>query len=223
MIPLILNKIIFLFLLNINYICLNIIIMKKSYEDFLKLVKSECKKHNIKLKITKYKSIKLGSFRCSGYFESEENPTLAVAMGHSDNKAVLAHEYCHLTQWLDKIPLWDLAGVSLNKLDAWLEGEEIDNIEKHIAICRDLELDNEKRTVKLIEEYDLGIDVQTYIKKSNAYILFYNWLLITRKWSKPGNSPYMNKKILSLMSDKFDMNYNRLDSHIKKAFEEEKI
>lgn len=197
--------------------------MKKSYEDFLKLVKSECKKHNIKLKITKYKSIRLGSLRCSGYFESEEYPTLAAAMGHPDGKAVLAHEYSHMTQWLDKIPLWDLSGDSLNKVEEWLEGEEVEDIEKHLAICRDLELDNEKRTIKLIKEYDLGIDLSTYIKKSNAYVLFYNWLLVSRKWSKPGNSPYMNKKILSLMSDKFDMNYDSLDPHIKKAFEEEKI
>jgi hypothetical protein len=42
-------------------------------------------------------------------------------------------------------------------------------------------------------------------------------------WSVPGNSPYGNKRILNAMSDKFDMNYDKLSDEIKKMFKEEKI
>ena len=38
-----------------------------------------------------------------------------------------------------------------------------------------------------------------------------------------GNSPYGNKRILNAMSDKFDMNYDKLSDEIKKMFKEEKI
>lgn len=196
--------------------------MKKSYEEFLKMVKLECKKHSIKLDLRKGKFVRLSGFRCGGYFD-EDNRTLVAAMGHQDSKALLAHEYCHLTQWVEQTPLWLEAPESLGKIEKWLSGEDVDNIEKHIAISRSLELDNEIRTSKIIEEYDLGIDIDLYIKKCNAYILFYNWLLESRHWSKPGNSPYVNPRVLEAMSTKFDMNYETLDPEIAKVYREQNI
>jgi len=196
--------------------------MKKCYDEFVKMVKVKCKELGVKLDLRRGKSIRVGGFRCGGCFE-ETPPTLIVAMGHSESKALFAHEYCHLTQWADRIPIWGIAGESINFIDEWLSGADVPDIEKHIAISRTLELDNEIRTTKIIEEYDLGIDRDLYVKKSNAYVLFYNWLLISRKWSKPGNSPYVNERIISIMSSEFDMNYETLDPEITKVFIEEKI
>jgi hypothetical protein len=196
--------------------------MKKSYEEFIQMVKSECKKYGVKLDLRKGKYIRLMGFRCGGCFE-DTPPTLTVAMGHKESKALFAHEYCHLTQWADGIQLWSQCAESLSILEGWLKGEEVNDIEKHIAICRSLELDNEMRTSKIIEEYDLDIDLDLYIKKSNAYVLFYNWLLESRRWSKPGNSPYVNPRVLEVMSNKFDMNYETLDPEISRIFKQENI
>ena len=157
--------------------------MKKSYEEFLELVKKDCKANCVKLNITKGKYVKLNSFKCGGYFDGDgDKPMLVVAGGREDFKAILAHEYCHLTQWVDKIKIWDKSSPSLEILNSWLEGEEVKKIKKHAGICRDLELDNEIRSSKIVKKYDLGISVGKYIKRANAYVLFYNYLLVSRKW-----------------------------------------
>jgi len=173
---------------------------KKPYSRFTEMVTSECKRNGVKLGLRKGKFVRLGGFKCSGYF-GDDPPRLIASMGHPDSKTILAHEFCHMTQWIDGISLWTLGEKGIEEIDNWLLGKDVDDIDLHIANSRSLELDNEIRTSRLVEEYDLGMDVDLYIKKSNAYVLFYNWLRETRRWSKPGNSPYMNKRILSMMSN----------------------
>lgn len=195
---------------------------KKTYEEFLQLVKQECKRSGVKLDLRKGKYVRLGSFKCSGYF-SDSPPKLVAATKHPDAKLIVAHEFCHLTQWRDGSPLWSKGEYSVGMIDKWLEGEDIQDIETHIQNARDLELDNEIRTSKIIEEFDLGISLEDYVKKCNAYVLFYNWVLLKRKWSHPSNPPYLNERILSKMSGKFDMDYTSLSPELIQIFEEEKI
>ena len=106
-------------------------------------------------------------------------------------------------------------------VDEWLEGKEVPNIKKHLATCRNLELDNEKRAVKIIKKFDLDIDIDRYIKKANAYVLFYNRLLATRKWATPKNSPYSNQRIIEKMPRYFMKDYSTLSKRIEKVFEQE--
>lgn len=199
--------------------------MTPKEKEFVEWVKSECKKNNIKCSLRNVTYLKLSpKIRCSGYFyEDGETAQLVCATNRNQFVTTLAHEYCHATQWLDNIDLWEKSGDSLNKLEEWLSGKRIKNIKKHLAISRELELDNEKRTVKLLKKWDLDIDLKEYIRRANAYVLFYNYLGISRRWCSPYNSPYRNEKLLSVMSDKFDMNYEYLDDHIKKVFIEQKI
>ena len=86
-----------------------------------------------------------------------------------------------------------------------------------------MELDNERRTAKLIKKWKLSIDLKDYIKKANAYIHFYNWMFHTRKWSSPTNSPYTNADIQAVMSTRFDMNYEELTPKVYEAFAKAKI
>lgn len=196
---------------------------KRSFEDLVSFVKQECKTHGVKLVMTRGKYVKLESIRCSGYFCDEEPPVLVCAMNGKKAKEVFAHEYCHMTQWLDKIPLWDKAGNSLNKITEWLKGEDVPNIKYHIGKARDLELENEKRAAKIARTYDLDCTVSDYIRGANAYVVFYNWLLESRVWSRPKRSPYTNERILKAMSTKFDMNYETMDPKIHQIFLEEGI
>lgn len=192
-------------------------------KEFIKYVKQECKKHNIKCILKNTQSVKLSdSSRCSGYFDGVQ---LVVAMNRPDAMLILVHEYCHLTQWAEKLPLWGECEDedSHNKVEEWLVGENVHNIEKYMGLCRDLELDNEKRSVKLIKQFNLKIDTELYIKKANAYVQFYNYMLYSRKWSKPANSPYKNKRLLDAMPSKFNMDYTKISKRILKIFEEEGI
>jgi hypothetical protein len=204
--------------------------MNKNVESFIDYVKTECKKHKVKIKQYKRNYIKLSdSIKCGGYFSdgldgsNSGKPTLAYAQGHKDYLELLVHEYCHMTQWIDGIDLWRKANDSLEVIDKWLAGVDVKDIEKHIGHSRDLELDNEKRSVEMIKKWNLPIDVSVYTKKSNAYVLFYNYMLHSRKWSKPGNSPYTNENILAAMSDKFDMEYGELKEDIKELYMKENI
>ena len=194
-------------------------------ENFIRYVESECKKHGVKVKEYKRRYIKLtDNVKCAGFFDDNTKPpTLAYAKGREDYLELLVHEYCHMTQWLDKIPLWGIASKSNYIIGEWLNGTEYSDIANHIAIARNLELDNEIRASEMIEDYDLGVTKSEYIKTANAYIVYYNYLLISRKWSEPKNSPYGNKKIVAAMSDKFDMNYESLDRDLYDLFKSENI
>ena len=192
-------------------------------QEFIKHVRQECKKHNIKCVLKNTKTVQLdGSSRCSGYFDEE---SLVVAMNRPDAIQILVHEYGHLTQWVDQCDIWKLSvkNKSHDKLYRWLAGEEIKDIENAVAVCRDVELDNEKRSVKIIKKFNLDIDIDVYIKKANAYVQFYNYLLISRKWCKPSNTPYKNDYLLEAMPNKFNMNYNKLTKKLLELFIKENI
>jgi hypothetical protein len=111
----------------------------------------------------------------------------------------------------------------MENLDDWLVGLPIETIENDISLIRDMELDNEKRTVEVIKKWKLDIDLKLYIQKANAYIYFYNWVKYSKRWSKAGNSPYNNDRILAAMPNNFENDYSNIPYEIKAIFEEENI
>ena len=200
----------------------------QNFEKFTQFVKTECKKNRVLFKEYKRRYIKLSdSIKCGGFFSSGEGdtkgPTLAYAMGNPDAASLLVHEYAHMTQWLEGLPLWKEAEVSLDYLDRWLEGTEVDAISHHIDVAKELELDNEKRSVELIRRWELPLDIPEYIKKANSYLQFYLYLKESRRWSQPGRAPYHVPEIVELMSDEFNMDYGALTPEIRQAFIEKRI
>jgi len=197
--------------------------MTNKQKEFVKYVRSECKKHGIKCDLRRGAYVKLsGNIKCSGFFDSY-NKRLVVGMKNELAFDILVHEFCHLTQWVEQCEPWVNLGNSLDMVDKWLSGEEVDNIGLHMARARDMELDNEKRSVKMLKKFGFDDMVYDYTKRANAYIQFYNYMLHSRRWSKPGNSPYKNERIIEAMSPKFNMKYGELTPKLKKIFEEEGI
>ena len=198
--------------------------LNKNVRAFINHVKGHCKEVGIKCDIRPVKYLVLsGNIRCSGYF-CEETMRLVVAGKSKDWLGVLAHEYAHLTQWQDKSTnIWNTGSTGVTHLDDWLGGKKIRSIKKAIQQSRDLELDNEKRTVKLIKKWKLPIDLNDYIKKANAYIQFYNWMRYSKRWSRPGNAPYGNKAIYEVMPPNFRMNYNKMSDKYLKLYKENGI
>jgi hypothetical protein len=96
-------------------------------------------------------------------------------------------------------------------------------IKTALAKSRDLELDNEKRSVALMKKWDLKIDIDDYIRKANAYVMFYNYMYHSRKWSNPNNAPYTNQMIVSKMSNKFNMRYTEMSERLLKLYKEQSI
>lgn len=199
--------------------------IKKTAKEvrFIKWIRKQCKLHGIKCDLRNTKYLKLtGNIQCSGYFDEQEM-VLASSMNRPDWVEILAHEYCHLTQWVDGCKEWNNGVNGIDKLDQWLSGKPIRNIRKWIDYSRDLELDNEKRTVELIKRWGLNVDTEMYIKKANAYIQFYNYMYHSRKWSKPGNAPYGNKQIIEAMPSTFKMKYKGMSKKLLKLYKEQNI
>lgn len=196
--------------------------LSKNDQAFVEFVKAECKRVGVKCNLKNTTHVKSDGVQCSGYFD-EDDRKLVVAMDNQDSLGVLVHEYCHLTQWEENTELWKLASKSLPKLFHWLEGFPVRTAYKHIAIVRQMELDNERRSVKMIKKWKLNIDLDEYVKEANAYIHFYNWLPYTRRWLSPNNAPYGNESIKNLMSTKFNMRYDKMSQRVFNAFQAAKI
>ena len=195
----------------------------KSARHFLHYVKGKCRKHGIKLALREVSYLKLdGNIKCSGYFD-DEGGMLAVAMKSPLALEILVHEFAHLTQYVDNCKSWRNLGNSLDKMTNWLIGKNVRDYERHINVARDLEIDNEKRAVEIIKQFELDIDIKDYIVRANSYIYFYNWMKTTRRWSSPSNSPYKNKALLQVMPKTFQKSYRTIPKHIAKVFKQEQI
>lgn len=201
----------------------------KNDKAFIQFVKDECKKLGVKTHIKDVKYVKLSpTIKCSGYFDDadpKKGAILAASMGKPDGLEILVHEYCHLTQWQDGFELWKVAAKALPVIDEWLEGKykRPETLKRAFEIAIGLELDNEKRSVKMIKEWGLSVDVENYVKRANSYLMFYNWLKQTRRWSKPGNQPYNNKRLVEAMPANFRMNYSKLPKKYETIYREENI
>lgn len=63
-----------------------------------------------------------------------------------------------------------------------------------------LELNCERRTIQMAQDLDLPIgDIDTYIRKANAYILFYHVILKFRQWYVPGQEPHTIQELVNTM------------------------
>lgn len=213
---------VFYFTLGHNYIKLPY--MTTSEKAFVDFVRSECKKHGVKIKLNNSKSLRLFDngkiVHVSGYF-SEEEMVIAVAKNHPHFVSTLAHEYCHLTQFVEQCEAW----TSMEKHDSsskvwdWLSGKRVNNVKKHLVAVSKMELDNEKRTVKIMKQFGIEMDLSLYTQRANAYVFFYHHLYYTRKWCTFDNSPYRVKEIYENMSPKFNMGYSKMSKKTKNTFD----
>ena len=83
-------------------------------QHFLKTVRSQCKKCNVRFTLSSVYEVNGGGERCQGYFiepwHRKGHPgQLRVAVGGrrtSDWLYTLAHEYAHFLQWMRDDPIW---------------------------------------------------------------------------------------------------------------------
>lgn len=184
-------------------------------KEFVNFVKQECKKHNVICDLRKTKYLRIDGLVCSGAFFPEGK--LVVAMKNPDSYEVLVHEYCHMTQALENGDVWkNHQKISNKEFTGWFNDKPSTNIKQYIKWIIAAELDNEKRSVKLIKKLKLDfIDIDLYIKKANLYIQFYNWVLLHRKWTKPNKPLHKSKKLIGLVPKKFTMDYSKISKRLE--------
>jgi len=186
--------------------------------DFIKLVRKHTAEYNTELYITKGKRVNCTGMRTNGYFDHMSEPArLAVATGDSAKWFwVFVHEYCHFNQWIEQCAGWLEYEKYVKHWDVYASGicpnvKGMDVI-KEFQCARDLELDCEKRVVRMIKKYNLPIKVEDYIRNANAYVYFYSYVRDNARWYKV--APYRVKEILKVMPTKFltTKQYDKLPS-----------
>jgi len=200
--------------------------MTKNEKQFISFVKSQCNEYGIEFRLTNSSTVMIessydgGIQECSGYFDGQ-NKILCCAKASPLFIGILAHEYCHLTQWAENCPVWEKADKieAYEKVDMGLSGKSVKNIKRYLGACRDLELDNERRTVEIIKEFGLSLDIKEYIQKANSYVHYYNYMYYNREWCSGENSPYRIKKVWKNLPSKFNMKYSNMSYKTKKIFD----
>lgn len=197
----------------------------QKFIDDLKIITKE---KNVKLILSPEQGVQFseGGIICNGYFDGE-TPTLACALGKDVSQwlIILLHESCHMDQWIEQVPAWTENDAGMENIDLWLNGDDdvdMSLIDKEIRLSMDCEIDCEKRTVEKIKKYGLQdiINIDEYIQKSNAYVLFYLWMRKNRRWYTVGKEPYNIASVVSVMPKTFDTDYTNLDPKIEKAYDE---
>lgn len=199
-------------------------------KKFIDELKSYTSEKNIKLNLSPEKGVQFseGGIMCNGYFDGDSsNAVLACALGKDVSQwlIILLHESCHMDQWVEQVPAWTENESGMCNIDEWLNGNDdvdMDLIDKEIRLSMNCEIDCEKRTVEKIKKYNLQniINIEEYIQKSNAYILFYLWMRKNRRWYSVGKEPYNQAPVVSIMPKTFDIDYTVLDPKFEKSFDQ---
>ena len=195
----------------------------KRIREFIKYVRQVCRKHSIELYLGRgsrivYPLFADGKRRTAramgmGCFEEDDETgyaKLMVAMKRPRWQwlGTLAHELCHVMQWLECEPTYygtaKMKGDDASAyVDQWLEFEkEFDKrtIRRAVQLTCDCELDNEKRTVRMIKKFKLPIDTKRYIQSANSYLFFHQVMFENRTWY---NKKMFSPEVLDHMPDHF--------------------
>jgi hypothetical protein len=191
--------------------------------DFIAAELEKCRQHSISIKMPYQKTVIHSGVRCAGYFE-QDPLEFAVAVGRSHKfwLNTFVHETCHIDQWREDLPIWyeKVNGNDpLDLMDDWLQcNVELDqeSINKMFDIVIEIELDCERRSVEKIKQYNLPIKIDTYIKKSNAYVWSYRLIQTTRTWDHTG--AYEFPEVWRKMPKHFNNDYTRLPDNIATVF-----
>lgn len=192
--------------------------MIKSQEalKFINFIIKDCQSEGVRIRFVKAKKIYDGGMATSGSFSDVQREiAVAIRCPLSHWLGVLVHEYAHFCQWRENAKAWrtsENASISDagSLLVMWLQ-RDIELTEKqrqsYVNQTIALELDCEKRAVRLIKQFKLPIDLKEYIKKANAYLASYQAIAAFRKWNHPHSAAYLIDEIWMNMPENFTYPY----------------
>lgn len=167
-------------------------------KDILGYIKENGSSDNLEIRLNYSELAKWnGEDISSGFFEYPEinkdikSPIIVVGIKKEESKwlEVLLHEYNHYLQWKNKTKVWK------HYVDLYLEAKE--ETEDMIVATVNMEAECELNTINFAREIEYDLNEEKYIKKVNAYLVFYQIYLKTKKWYK--TPPFEDNEILNLM------------------------
>jgi len=199
-----------------NQRILNIVKKHPKVLNFILHTEKEVEKYGVKIDLRYSNKVMANGLRCSGFFDSTSKTFVCgVKKPLSVWLPIYVHEYCHFLQWRDGSVYFDprYPRYCESTVDDWLAGNSFSKtkIFNSIEASKECELDCEKRVVKLIKKFNLPMDVDNYIKRANVYVMFYNYVMIRRKWVPKGKPmPYNIKKLRELFPPRFLKSYESI-------------
>lgn len=205
---------------------------KSPAQKFLDRIRFEVEEQglNVELLFEDVSHAVIDKINCNGYFSADDDSgILFVATGNPEEEwqEIMLHEYSHMQQWIEKCAVWRNTEIADNVdsiaiIDLWLcrHVELSDHqLRKYIQASINVEIDCERRTLKLIQEEDFPIDPAFYAQKSNAYILFYHMVEKWRRWYPPGRAPYKCPEIIGAMpTNLIDLDYTRYPEEFEELY-----
>lgn len=187
----------------------------------LKDIRKAARKYQIKIKFTKRDRFFPNSAEsCTGYF-SEDTRTLAVARFNNLETfiPVLAHESCHMDQWIENEFLWEKCSVGHTIFFKWL-AEEIEVkpaiLEECVYDIIRLEFDCEKRTIAKLKKYRIPTDFDFYIRCMNIYLYLHLFSIEKREWMPEFVEC---EEIHAAASPHISSSYKKIPVRLRRAFE----
>jgi hypothetical protein len=175
--------------------------MNLAIKKYIGDIITKCQENDRHFKLVGLPYLRYAGGKCSGYCD-HTGLTVAIKKDLKEWILVLIHEDAHLDQLLEESPLWFNEFAETNDIEVWVKNKRTRNnrIDKFFEATIALELDCEKRSVEKIKKYKLPVNVEEYIRKSNAYLFSYMITRINRRWFE---FPYRIPQIYEKMPNKF--------------------
>lgn len=165
----------------------------KHLHQFVNQVAKLATRHDINVRFIQKRFVSTEGLLISGFFRSEPGElVVAIRKPEKEWSLVLAHEFCHMQQWINGTRAWTQTisrhGIDTSSIiDIWLNGLcELSEKQKKDVFHKtiNLEFECEKMTVELFKKHPAFADVNIaeYIQKANAYLYFYYYVARHRKW-----------------------------------------
>jgi hypothetical protein len=165
----------------------------ENFQKFFEWSQDFLKKNGKKFKTNNYRTIACDNKKCGGWCDGE---TLAVAGKNPKFEKTYCHEFAHMMQAIEEMPLW-------NERDDYFWNKERKKQNpflswKSILSLALLERDCEQRSLDLSAEWNL-FDPVEYAKEANLYLFYYHFLWIHGKWIN--STTIYQKELLYLMPE----------------------
>ncbi len=140
--------------------------------NFLEFFDWSCEKAKKNNKIIDVRDSKFIVFdgKCQGFCDGEQ---VVVARKSKNFELTYVHEVSHLDQAIENSPYWLLD-------NHWPKKFKIEDFENYFKIIQ-MERDCEIRSIKYGKNWKL-FDIDDYARKANAYLFFYQFAFLRRRW-----------------------------------------
>ena len=162
-------------------------------DKFIKNLLQSLNRYEVRLYISVTNYVEFHSDKSNGFF-NDKPKEFAVSFGRPTTQwlCTLIHESCHFDQWRTNSKIWTTYRNAPNIFTGiqphskWSKKKLL----KAMLASRNLEWDCELRTMEKIRKYKLPISLTAYKKQAASYVLFYEYMMIKKKWYKIGCEPY---------------------------------